>query len=63
MTSRVGAKPRTIADVVASVREAFDKSRHGNRAPEPEARPLPLPPADAPLPPVPYHERVPGEEG
>lgn len=60
MTGRVAAKPRTIADVLASVQEAFDKSRRGGREPEPEAKPLPVPPDDAPLPPTPFHERVPG---
>jgi hypothetical protein len=49
---------RSAGDILRAMAE-----RAKGRLPEePEAKPLPLPPADAPLPPVPFHERVPGED-
>lgn len=47
-------KPRTIADVVAEMKRAFDEARN----PQPA---LPKPPAGAPTPPPPHHDREPGE--
>lgn len=56
--TRPAPKPRTIQDVLAEVHAAFDKAS----VPWTDAKPLPAPPPDAPLPPTPFHERVPGED-